>query len=526
MSVVRRDWLFWGLFGATLVANLLPCLLVRTLPLGDYYAHIELMDIVARYNDPTTVYAAIYEYPSTWLHPNSISLMAAKCFGPALGAEAVARLLLSFYLVGFPFALLCLVRAFGRSPWLAFFGFPLLYSSVMNAGLLNYLIALPLLLCSIALSRRFADRGGWWTGLGLSAVLVILFFGHVLAYLIGIGIAVATVAVFARRWRHLARLAVVIPSLVPFGSWFDRFFLHRVASDTGQVLVSEEGLGMMFSSVRRLLHEAVVWGPRYFRDPSDDVVLAIAMGCWAVLFIGGMRRKRPPTTGVRTRLQKSWLEVLTATTLVAFFVLPAHVAEVEVVGLRVMILVWTLAACCARADFTRNHARRVGVLLAALSLAYAVVIYAEFRNWEKSEVGDLREVIAELPNGSRLGYVLWQPFEEITFMGTTWHLAKAFNALENGGITDDSFAMGPICPIQIRADAGVSRLGRDFYADPNVGSFDYVLLRTRYPPYAALRMRHLQLRHSDDRYWLFEISPESALCSPPRCRETSTEELP
>ena len=165
-----------------ILANLLPIWTVTWLPMGDLFGHVQLMDIVLRHGDPATVYRDLYVLPRS-LDPNTLSLWFARAV-PGMGALTAARVVLSAYVIGLPVSLVWMARAWRRSPWLALLSLPLTWNALVNIGFLNYIIALPVLFGVLALARRYAEAGRWQRGVTLALLLTLLFFCHVIAFLI------------------------------------------------------------------------------------------------------------------------------------------------------------------------------------------------------------------------------------------------------------------------------------------------------------------------------------------------------
>lgn len=498
-------WRFGALLALACAANLVPIWSAETLPMGDLGGHLELMDVAARYDDPDTLYAQVFTPLDRAPLPNSLAIWTARGLRAWLGAETVCRLLVSFYAAGLGAGTWLLLRAFGRSPWLAFLAFPLSFNALMNVGLLNFLIALPLVLASVGLARRFAEHGGRGMAATLALLLALLFFAHVYACLIALALTLALLALFGR-WRGLL---VGAPAAALVAAWLYRMLVQAVATESGLRFVGAAGLEPVFLPWGTLVGQIPDWGMSYFRDRTDDVAFAVLAGLWLALLAMGLWRRgpgvaleRPPSL---TWLREHALELLTLCCAASYFVQPSHLHDVQILTERVVVLTLCLLVGWPRPDARSLAARVVLALGVGLALAYPFFVQREFRRFERTQVGDLRAAIAELPQRSRLASVTWDPWNPVTFMGPTWHLDKWFHSLENGGITDDSFAARSHMPIRYRPGQTPQGVSRDFLEHDEYLAWDHLLLRSRRRPDEALAEPTLRLRFHQGEWWLFDV---------------------
>lgn len=536
-----------------ILANLLPIWTVRWLPMGDLGGHLELMDIVARYTDPHTLYRDIYLLPRS-LDPNTLSLWFARLmpFGNVLFAS---RLLLSAYVIGLPLSMVALARSSRRSPWLALLSLPLTWNALVNCGLLNYMLALPLLLWSLALARRYAEVPGHKRGFLLAFVLILLFFCHVIAYLLGVAM-VAYMIVWHREdnW-GLVRLWVLIPGLPLILQWIFRKFIFLEATAEGRTFGTRQGLGLVVLPKSELAERIYAWAMQYFRDNTDEIAALILLAIWLLYLILGYwqithedrglldaetferrmfgRRKWTPLTwlgfhpplkerrsplvsrpdrrrvrwvDVRLWLAKRDLEFLTIICAVMYFFLPTHMNEMSIITERLVVQVLLLLALWPRIEFV-GWRRLLLVPLVLLNLGYAGVVRAEFRKFEQKEIGGLPEALQKLPDKSRFCYVIWDRDAETTFMGPLWHMPRAIFALQHGGLVDDSFAVRPYTPVQYRKGVIPTELDGQFWRNPHLYDYDWVLVRSLAKPHNIDAAENLRREWHEGYWWLYRVVP-------------------
>ena len=504
-SLPRDSWrraLPW-LLGVALAVQVAPVWLTTWLPMGDLGGHLELMDIVARYHDPRTVYATTYLLPHG-LNPNTVALYLAQLL-PWVGTLALAKVLISLYLIGVPLSLWLLARAFDRSPWLVLLSLPLCWNALFNVGFLNYLVALPLLLAVIAWSRQAGERGGAWRLVGLGASLVLLFFCHMIAFLIGLGMAAAVLLAYLPSWRNLGRLLALLPACWPLLSWIKRKFVDLEATEAGRTF-GGGNLGLVRLPFKQLLAQIPEWGMQFFRDKSDDIAFGLLVALWLVALAWGVwqLRHRPRLHGAIAWLRAQGLEILTLCCIAAYFIVPSHMNEMANITERIVVQVLLLLVLWPRITFS-GTARWLIVPMTLLALLFPVVVHAHFQQFEREELGHLPQALQRLPDRSRLGYLLWQRENRVTFMGPLWHLPRAIFVLAHGGVTDDSFAARPYTPVQFRAGQTPEKLDDNFWSNPHVFDYDHVLIRSRSKPTLLLTQPMLRLIFAQGEWWLFAV---------------------
>jgi len=515
--VLSGPGLFWALLSLVLGLHLWSVWVVRWIPLGDLGGWIELMDVMGRYDDPRTMYGGIYELPRS-VDPNSLAVYFGALVAPLVRADAAAKLLVSWYVVGIPLSMLALLRAFGRSRWLVFLASPLTFNALYNGGLLNYLIGMPLLFFGAALARRVAMRRGVLRAALLSVVLAGLFFSHALIFLIGWAVILAVFVLSVSSWRGALRAWAFAVPLPLFGFWYYRKFIALETTEKGLSLGTKEGFGFVFMPFDDRFSEAYTWGMRFFRDNSDEVLTIFLMVAWAALMLLGrssMERgaEEGDAAGGDDRpgffpfVRRHALELVTGCCLVAYFVMPSHMHEVQIIAERVVILVALLVAAWPRID-TGTRPVRVFIALAVVAaLVYPVHVARKFEKFSTEIVGGLPEGIAALPDRTRMSYVTWDRPEPVTCMGAHWHIPKAIHAVENGGVTDDSFAERANNTVQYKKGKTPSRLFEQFWKNPHMRDYDYVLLYAAGKPEEALRQKSIELVFQDKSWYLFKVLP-------------------
>lgn len=503
----RQQRIFWALFGACIVANLVPLLAVKWLPTQDLGGHIELMDVMARYNDTDTCYAHVFDRP-TGPRPNTLSLWLGALLGPLLGAPLLGKLLFGFYVVGLPLSIVAVARAFGRSPWLAFFAFPLTWNALAIHGLINYLVALPLLFWAIALAKAFVEQGTRGLGIRLALTLLLLWFAHVIGFLIALGMCLFVMVLYLPSRPALPRLGVLLPAIPMLGWWAWRMFVSLEATEEGRTFgLGESGLGPVYSSLDTLIHGLHVWGLQVLQGGEDETMLALLIVVWLVLMALGQRlpRSEPAPTGVLENLREYGLELMTLISFVAYLELPSELNEVEIITERVVIQMMLLGALWPRIDFDGVR-RYLLVPLVGSGLLYGWLIASLFGAVQSHLFTPLEPHIANLEDRSRLFIDYRSGGAGVVHGRSAWHVPKAMHALHNGCITHESFASRPYTPVQFKP--GQTPRVPDLKTGEFLSDYDYMLVLTYEPPNDDLVNPRLELIQQEGPWFLFEVIPD------------------
>ena len=260
-SFLRARW-FPLLLGVSLVVLCLPVLVVRAVPFHDAPGVIGLASVFSHLGHPETRVHEFYQvdygaYPSVayfgW------AWLAALVGIPAdVALNAFTAL---FCLAGPPLAMVVLLRAFGRPPWLSLLTLPVVWHQQIWFGFLGSAAALTGLLLALAFARRLLEPSPSPTPkrrlgdhLGLAGALLFVALAHpfTLALTLAIVAPVLVMPVVGepsarRRWGARAlRLACFLPTAAFLGSWARTFFgghARAVANVTEQDATAEQFAG-------------------------------------------------------------------------------------------------------------------------------------------------------------------------------------------------------------------------------------------------------------------------------------------
>lgn len=149
------------------IAYVAPMWAVRDLPMVDLPQHLYALDVMARLNDPATIYAKWF---STGFHPTpyvgyygTVHLMDL-----VLPLEVANKLFLSAMVLGWPLAVAALLKSLGRPLWPALLVAPCAYSDSFGWGFINTIAGMALAIASLAtFTSLYRSRHVWrarWLG--------------------------------------------------------------------------------------------------------------------------------------------------------------------------------------------------------------------------------------------------------------------------------------------------------------------------------------------------------------------------
>ncbi len=481
----RRDRLFLVLFAALTLSNLIPLWAVRVPPMQDAWQHLALVDVIHHYDDPGSMYPDYFVLPQS-PRPNLVYYYLTHLVGfvtPSL--EVANKVVISLYLLAFPASFLALLRALGRSRWLAFFAFPVTYNAFFFYGFLSFLLGIPVLFAGLAAYRRFLD-GPWAArprdGLWAAVLLVLAFFTHAHVFLLFCLLAgVLWLLHPGSREDRVFRLVPFIPALVFFVPWFVVFFLEQTPSFSGRAFGSvEDFFGPKYYSPSYVLSTFYRFVGDHFRDDLDDLLFLL----WVLAALVLMMFRRAPEARRGSRLAALDLEVLTLVLAASVLVLPEHIEAQSIVSLRhvffaVLFFVGWLGL--------REAPRRVGVAVVAALVALQAGTVANlvrgFRAFDR-ELDDYPSLFERADGGKRLLRVTYNQESAVVPYGAYWH-TQFFYTFLKGGIADMQFAEYPHNPIQYRPGMVPPKPPPEFWKSKAWRYFDYILVRRGSSPHLS-----------------------------------------
>lgn len=512
------DRIFWGLFLIFSAAFLVPLWSVPIPPMQDIWQHLALVDVLHHYHDPGSVYPEYFRLPTT-PRPNLIYYYGTHWLATLTGDLLVAnRLVLSLYVLAFPWAFLSLARAFDRSRWTVFFAFPLIYNAMFAYGFVSFALAMPLLFWAVAAFRRFAapDRESpdWRAGAWAALFILLLFFTHAHLYLLANLLCLLLWGMHRGRclWGFAARAAPLLPALVFFLPWFLVFFVQGTPSSSGMAFGTlDKFFGPTFYKPGEILSGWFFHVGDYFKAQRDDALfLALLMVAMVLLVV--RRAADVPRTETR-KVRWFDLEVLTVVLALSTMLLPQHIEAQSVVSMRHAVFAFLLFFAWLRPD---QGPRRIVVpamvVLWVLNGLFVWNLVKGFQDFRK-ELEDYPALFDRAEEGKRLLKVAWNQESRVIQHGAFWHLHFLYAILRHG-VADFEFSERPHNPIQYRQGMIPPKPGVEFPKSPVWRYFDYILVRkSSSPPLRDAEAALDPLAETSD--WILYRVSESPLPRPP-----------
>ncbi|HEX7477798.1 MAG TPA: hypothetical protein VF331_08325 [Polyangiales bacterium] len=448
------------------------------LPMQDYPQHLFIASVLQ--GDGAHIWSRYYEW-QLHLEPYSGCYWVLRLLGPVFGLDTAGRLLVSAYFVLLAGFVASAARRFAHTPWGLLLVLPWATHQEYFHGLLNYLIALPLLL--IALEQLRAAATARWTALQLCGhmglLLVILLF-HPFCVLAYVGMAVCEAAL-TRSSATLARMRLLPACLASTLLVLWQVFCYRSTNSQLHWLGPEVALHYLrqiFSGMRAshgATWHAVVW-----------------LGLLAAL--ASARR-----TNVLDR--RDVLRLLGLLT--ACFFLPFWVGRYSYFNLRVAALVYFQLAAMAGC-FALGRAARSVVVASALALTLdASLLQAQVAR-ESAEILPLvaklapERKVASVAFDDTSAYLDPECFPEL-------HRHEVFYyQLQKGGLSPHLWHL-PLVPVRYKASVRLAEPHsvRDLLAQ----GYQLVFARNAPPKFTEIMLRHFQLRAHHGTWLVFERQP-------------------
>jgi hypothetical protein len=465
------------------VACVWPIFYVRYAPIQDLPQHLAAVRVLHDFDDPTLGFARFFELQLS--HTQYLAYYAAAhLLCTVLDVELANKLLIALTLVATPITLGKLLQALGRDERIAWLAFPLAYNAHLVLGFLNFLSAIPLLFYGLTLAIRQRRQATQMRGLGLAAIGLLTFYGHVVPFaLLALGVGLVSIR---RDFRAtLGGVAPLLPSAAAAFVW-----LHRSPAGNATLTAavgSEHGKKPDFLPFEAALHETPRWLTDVLAGEADRSLLWAwcgLCGLVALLALWGALRRSSDEPASPDRLARSLglrLALLCPLCGALYFVLPTGYDWIWPIAQRFPLLC-ALFLLLALPDF---GAGKRAVLVLALGLSSASFHHAgsAFAAFERDEVGDFEPALRVIPKGQRVAGLIFDRGSRNVAFSPFIHYVAYYQA-RKGGAVMFSFADFPQSPFRFREHNRPPRVPPRWEWLPgfvrparDLGWYDYVLVR-------------------------------------------------
>ncbi|MEM7434121.1 MAG: hypothetical protein AAF436_03145 [Myxococcota bacterium] len=403
---------FWGCCALLLV----PLWSVDYLPMVDLPQHAAQIGIWTRWSDPAFGYQELYT--RNWFTPYLFGYLLAYALTAVLSINAALTTVISAAVVGVPVATRFLLREVGANRWWVFAVFPGVYGFSFDWGFFNFLVGIPIALASLVVVLRYTNEPTLRRGLGLAALLLGLFFVHVLLFgYVGLILGV-TILTKNQDWK--AGLLALVPAIAVCPVVILWLYVAR----SNEAMTHWETIWEVPWQSPRLL--------RLFAESAGD-----ALSSWT-LFAGVAGFALPLLLGGRpSRSPARWVPF--GTTVGLFLLVPHEFLGTAYLYSRYAVFAIPTWLYAMDPKDAAQPARWKLALGPALAVACTMATFGQFRGYAQ-EVAGLGEVIEQIPENAR---VLSVPVRRNSrFVRTPVFLhTPAWYAAERGGVVDFSFAI-------------------------------------------------------------------------------------
>jgi len=421
-------------------------------PMTDLPMHAAHTGMLRHFWDPSFHFQDQFTF-----HPLEVPYLSTYVLGALLSLVMpmipAVKLATAVGLAMLPVGLALLAHGAKKSPLLGAAGLLLVWTNLTEWGFVNFVAATGLFAASVGLALLVLDRPTALRRVGLSAVLVVLFFTHVFRFPFAIGgIALAALATAPARTHLRALLLPLAPPLALF-AWWTRIRPKTLDAGSAPPLdLHWERTGEM----RELFF-------RSFHDPAERLVeedmlrslatvacvlLVLRAATWALALRSEI--ERPSERELRFRAGATLVPVgCAAACLLSYLVLPMQIGVWWYVYPR-EIVVAAVLALGALPDLPRSGLLRLAAVVAfalpALRMEEVVT-----RNWlvfDRS-TRDLAAVVQHVPRAPKLLYLVFEHGGSTRTVTPYIHL-PAYVQATKGGWLSFHFAVFGASPFRYR----------------------------------------------------------------------------
>lgn len=379
--------------GALTAGVLAPVWLVEHPPLQDYPYHLVRAHILAHHDDPRLGYEEVFSV-SAYPAPYVLADWLTAGFGRLMGIPLAGKVVLSLYLVLFPWSFLYLARGVGDDRTaLGFLGFLLVYNWHFHMGFVSYALSLAAGLFALGWWWRSRRRPTWGRSAVLAGLLVVTYLLHV--YSLGVVGFVLVVLALVEGWRQgrargalglLGRTgAAFVPAIALLGG--------AVSRSAARAEGGEGPLLLLYGNLERKALLALGSLPS-FSLAWETALFALGVGTALVLAAVAWRRGRRP---------EGALAAAAGALVVLYLVLPDHVGRVFFVSNRVpLFLLFVALVALPVPDSPRLRSAALAVF-AALATVHLATLVPRYREIDR-KLADYEAALATLPADARVAF--------------------------------------------------------------------------------------------------------------------------
>jgi hypothetical protein len=437
-----------GLIWLAGAISALPFWLPGFLPLVDLPQHLAAVSVLRYAGDPAWGFDRFYEVQWWEFTPYWTVYLLLDALSLVMPVETAARVFLTAYALGLPWAAFALLAAFDRPRWGALLVAPLTLNANLYFGFLSYLAGVVGCLGLLALVARQLDDPRPPRAAAIGLLACALFFTHVQA--LGFLLLSAPVLVLLRprrsRWRSaVSTLLALGPAALVSGAWV---YVQAIGPRSSEPGLYNFGTLDRLGATRRSVATAVADLPSDIAGSFQDGTDTILLGAWAVgltaLVVATRSRAR---AGPTAWWYEHRLESLAVLALLADLLLPVAIRGQWNVAPR---FAWLFALLCVGALREGGPRLVQGATAGALALAGLTSLNAVLHHrWFQREARELEPVLAALPPATRVLGLVFDNRGDVMERWVYLHVPQ-YAMVRRGGAAAWSLAKSPPFPVRER----------------------------------------------------------------------------
>lgn len=479
---------YWIAFAACAAAATIPLLVTGMLPMADLPEHMAQIAIWKHFRDDCHHFYEVFDV--SLATPYLLGSVTTAALAAVMSVSAAVKLTVWISILLMPLSLRALLRRGGGDPWLSLLGFPLAYGYAFYWGFLNFSLAIPIGIFSLALLLDERPRGVARTLLAL-----LLMSAHALMFLF---CAIVTVVVAAVR-----RSPRLLLPLAPAATLFAIFVVRLRQGEQS----ARAGITWKLSTVRFVDFPSLLFANAW--EPAGLVLVAAMATAIAVA--------RPRVT--RDPARWSFFGVAS----LIYFAAPHGAFGSAFLYPRFAVLIAAGALLLFdRSPAASARARMVSrAIVVAIVVVWMGVLAARFRRFD-AEVEEFERLVATMPANRRVAQFNVLPFSDHVPGPVFWHFGALYQ-VRRGGIAAWSFARHYPQVVRFRrgaepvvASESTPLEGIDW---AGIRQYDYLLVRGQDARRQIFRDAPvpITLRARSGSWWLYE-TPRARLprrdCAP------------
>jgi hypothetical protein len=413
-----------------------PAWIVRHPPLQDLPTHLAILRVVHSYGDP--FYGFRKDFQLNLLHTQYLLYyLIGSLLAYLLGVMKANVALMCLYLGGTVLAMRDLLRVLRKDERLAIFTLPLLVNVMFLFGFLPFLLGIPVCLLALSNAIRHIERSTRKTAIVLGGFALALFVLHLFPFAL---FAIGFIALFpwTRPSAWFRTALPVVPAALLALAWM-------ATSETGHSsmkTLTNPGAGV--APCDAAIQAIPQWSINVFRDPTDEgyFVLAGLAALAAVALAQGDRDRSNPASRAYA--------LVPIVCVVLYFTTGEYVGDVWLFAQRFPVLALITGVPLLRMP-TGGRGLLVTALAAAVGLGAIANVCRHFIQFEREEVGDFDEALAQMAPARRVAGLIYDKGSTVVNLAPFLHYVSYYQA-EKGGVIQFSNANIKYSPFHFKPD--------------------------------------------------------------------------